>query len=130
VRLYTLDEARATLPDIIPILEGLRQAFLELRAIEAARAAAARAATADGHALAAPFAEDDTDPAEALRATIRRSAEALERRGIELKDPARGLIDFLHRHEGRIVYLCYHLGEPTIAYWHELDAGFAGRKPI
>ncbi len=50
--------------------------------------------------------------------------------GVELKDYEAGLIDFLARHQGRDVYLCWRLGEETIAYWHELHAGFAGRQPI
>ncbi|HEX8522010.1 MAG TPA: DUF2203 domain-containing protein [Tepidisphaeraceae bacterium] len=50
--------------------------------------------------------------------------------GAELKDFETGLIDFVGRHEGRDVYLCWKLGEETITHWHELDAGFAGRKPV
>ncbi|GIW16313.1 MAG: hypothetical protein KatS3mg063_2166 [Tepidiforma sp.] len=130
MRLFTLEEARAALPEVIPILERLRQASLELRAIAAARAAAARGATADGHDLASPFAPAESDPAGPLRAAIRSAMEALEARGIELKDPARGLIDFPHRRGDRIVYLCYELGEPTITSWHDIDAGYAGRQPL
>ena len=130
MRLFTLEEARAALPEVIPILERLRQASLELRAIAAARAAAARGATADGHDLAAPFTPAESDPAGPLRAAIRSAMEALEARGIELKDPARGLIDFPHRRGDRIVYLCYELGEPTITSWHDIDAGYAGRQPL
>jgi hypothetical protein len=50
--------------------------------------------------------------------------------GCELKDYQTGLIDFVGRHEGRDVYLCWKLGEERIAYWHELDSGFAGRQPV
>jgi hypothetical protein len=50
--------------------------------------------------------------------------------GCELKDYQTGLIDFVGRHQGRDVYLCWKLGEEKIAYWHEASAGFAGRKPI
>ena len=50
--------------------------------------------------------------------------------GCELKDYQTGLIDFVGRHQGRDIYLCWKLGEEKIAYWHELNAGFAGRKPI
>jgi hypothetical protein len=42
-----------------------------------------------------------------------------------LKDPERGLIDFYSEREGRVVYLCYLLGEPDLLYWHDLDTGFA-----
>lgn len=50
--------------------------------------------------------------------------------GCELKDYQTGLIDFVGRHEGRDVYLCWKLGEERITHWHELDSGFAGRQPV
>ena len=50
--------------------------------------------------------------------------------GCELKDYRMGLIDFTGRHKGRDVCLCWKLGEETVGYWHEMDAGFAGRQPI
>jgi len=56
--------------------------------------------------------------------------EELTAVGAQLKDFQTGLIDFVGRHEGRDVYLCWKLGEEAIGYWHELDAGFGGRKPI
>jgi hypothetical protein len=54
----------------------------------------------------------------------------LRQLGVELKDPYTGLIDFRSMMNGREVYLCWRLGEPTVAHWHELDAGFAGRKNL
>jgi hypothetical protein len=50
--------------------------------------------------------------------------------GCEIKDYKSGLIDFVGQHQGRDVYLCWRLGEDKIHFWHELSAGFAGRKPI
>jgi hypothetical protein len=50
--------------------------------------------------------------------------------GIELKDPFSGLIDFPAWMSGHEVYLCWRLGEPEVAHWHELDAGFAGRQKL
>ena len=50
--------------------------------------------------------------------------------GCELKDYQVGLIDFVGRHEARDVYLCWKLGEENIAYWHEMNAGYAGRQPV
>ncbi len=50
--------------------------------------------------------------------------------GVELKDYSIGLVDFIGRHEGRDVYLCWKLGEDKIGYWHDLHTGFAGRKPV
>jgi len=50
--------------------------------------------------------------------------------GCEVKDFKSGLIDFVGQHQGRDVNLCWRLGEEKIHFWHELTAGFAGRKPI
>ena len=50
--------------------------------------------------------------------------------GCELKDYQIGLIDFVGRHQRRDVYLCWKLGEDRIGYWHEMNAGYAGRQPI
>ncbi len=56
--------------------------------------------------------------------------DELRRLGVELKDPRVGLIDFLTQIDGREAYLCWKLGEGDIAYWHELEAGFAGRQSL
>jgi len=50
--------------------------------------------------------------------------------GCELKDRAAGLVDFIGRHQGHDVYLCWKMGEGKIEYWHEMQAGFAGRQEI
>lgn len=50
--------------------------------------------------------------------------------GCEIKDFQIGLIDFIGKHKGRDVCLCWKLGETDIGYWHEMDAGFTGRQPI
>ncbi|HSR16231.1 MAG TPA: DUF2203 domain-containing protein, partial [Gemmatimonadales bacterium] len=50
--------------------------------------------------------------------------------GCELKDFEAGLVDFYALLEDRLVFLCWQLGEPGIGYWHEVDAGAAGRQPI
>lgn len=76
------------------------------------------------------------DIAEARRLT-QGAAQELDRRlreldasGVELKSIDDGLLDFPSDLNGRIVYLCWRQGEPSIAYWHELDEGFAGRQAL
>lgn len=56
--------------------------------------------------------------------------DELHKLGVELKDPSKGLLDFPAIMDGREIYLCWHLGEDEVAYWHELDAGFAGRRSL
>jgi len=54
----------------------------------------------------------------------------LKKLGVVLKDYYTGLLDFPCRMDDREVYLCWRLGEPEVAFWHEVDAGFAGRKQL
>ena len=61
-----------------------------------------------------------------LRAGVAEFAD----REIVLRDLERGLIDFPSLREGREVYLCWVEGEDDIAFWHDLDAGYAGRQPL
>ena len=56
--------------------------------------------------------------------------EQLEDMGCLIKDLDTGLIDFCHKFEGREIFLCWKLGEKEIKFWHEVDTGFMGRKPI
>jgi hypothetical protein len=64
---------------------------------------------------------------EAEESKLTNYVEELRRLGVELKGPD-GLCDFFSVMDGREVFLCWRLGEPEVMYWHELDAGFAGRQ--
>jgi hypothetical protein len=126
-RLFTPEEANALLPQLIPILE-------ELRARKAAhdetrRALARLTATmrGNGHgAEAATLERRLAGSTAALAAGVRHIAGY----GVEIKDLEHGLIDFPSPRDGRVVFLCWRLGEGPIAFWHEVDAGFAGRRPL
>jgi len=50
--------------------------------------------------------------------------------GVLIKDLDQGLIDFPAERDGRVVMLCWRLGEESISYWHEYDGGFPGRRPL
>lgn len=50
--------------------------------------------------------------------------------GCFLKDVDLGLIDFYGIVNSQVVYLCWHLGESEISYWHETEQGFASRQPL
>jgi hypothetical protein len=58
------------------------------------------------------------------------TVERIRKLGVVLKDLDMGLLDFPHEREGRIVFLCWHPPEENVAYWHDLDAGYAGRQPL
>lgn len=61
---------------------------------------------------------------------LRQAAEEIESLGCLVKDLDIGLVDFPCRLGEREVYLCWKLGEPNIQYWHYVEEGFAGRKPL
>jgi hypothetical protein len=62
---------------------------------------------------------------------ISKGANQLDEIGIQIKDYGRGLIDFPSMRAGKVVLLCWQLGESDeISWWHEVEAGFAGRQPL
>ncbi len=65
-----------------------------------------------------------------VAAEVNRLIEKVQELGCELKDIDQGLVDFRWLRDRREVYLCWKLGEPGIAWWHELETGFAGRQPL
>ena len=67
---------------------------------------------------------------DAAMESLSRYIGELQEVGVELKDFEKGLVDFPSVHEGREVLLCWQRGETAITHWHELDAGFAGRRPV
>jgi len=67
---------------------------------------------------------------EALAAGLRRSIEQIQELGCHIKDLDTGLVDFPTLFRGNEVYLCWKLGEPSSGFWHGVDEGFRGRKPI
>jgi hypothetical protein len=111
VRVWTLDEATAALPQVREIVERLRAA---------ANAPAEHSnVSGNGHGPSTPSHE--------LQAALRE----LDDLGIIVRDPQRGLIDFpAQTGDGRTYLLCWLDGEDAIDWWHWPDEGFAGRTPI
>jgi len=62
--------------------------------------------------------------------TMTRGLGRIEEWGIVVRDLDQGLCDFPSERDGRVVYLCWRLGEERIAWWHDIHAGFAGRQPL
>lgn len=128
-RLFTVEEAETLLPELTEILLELRERSRELERIRKDLSATARRARGNGH-VAEGAAGGSRRRAEELVAEINRLHARILALGCELKGIEEGLIDFPAEREGRTVYLCWRLGEPGISWWHELDAGFAGRQPL
>jgi len=127
-KLFTLDEAVALLPTVRQLMLDIQAAKRTLDETSAELDRLLGLTGGNGH-LAADVA--------AARRAVQAAGEALERliadldsTGAELKGIEEGLVDFPSEREGRVVYLCWRLGEDTIAWWHELETGFAGRQPL
>ena len=127
---FTLDEATALLPTIRPILEQIIMLRARLERTERDLVSLHWKARTNGHAdYSGSFGEGQSTRS-ALLAEINAELVKIHDLGVELKDPALGLIDFPSLRDGRVVYLCWRLGETAIEYWHETDTGFAGRQPL
>jgi hypothetical protein len=125
MKLFTLSEANAMLPTVRRIAAAISRAHREIVSLqEAARAAAENAALGGG------FMAEGTRYVKDLMSLAEHTGE-LEALGVQLKDYDRGLLDFPSMREGRVVLLCWQLGEgDRIEWWHDLETGFGGRQPI
>lgn len=61
---------------------------------------------------------------------LREAVAQIQEKGVLVKDIQSGLLDFPSLREGRTVFLCWQYDEPGVTFWHEIDTGFAGRKPL
>ena len=117
---YTLDRANDRIPELVELLTVLRTQRDELRELKG---------TFD--------ATEESDDQRRLRLRMQGLVDQMQATvaridgwGITLRDIDTGLIDFPALVNGRQVWLCWQLGEGLVEWWHELDAGIAGRRPL
>jgi hypothetical protein len=122
-RLFTVEEANALLPRLRELLEILALNRDALREKASHLEPILQAASANGGGRAG---SEYGVEAYKLYLTIARVREL----GVLLKDLDMGLTDFPHEREGRVVFLCWHPPEERVEYWHEIEAGYAGRQPL
>jgi hypothetical protein len=122
-RLFTVEEANALLPTLQEILSEVAIHRDALREKAPLMEPILRAAMANGGGRAG-----SEYGLEAYKLYL--DVERIRELGVVLKDLNMGLLDFPHEREGRIVFLCWHPPEERVAYWHDLDAGYAGRQPL
>jgi hypothetical protein len=126
---YTTAEANATLPLVRAIVKDITDLARELHERQERLNRLQQGQKRNGDV----YQEEIDHIREAYERGHERMQEfvaELGRLGIELKDYFVGLIDFPCWMGNREVYLCWRLGEPEVGYWHELDAGFAGRQKL
>lgn len=119
----TLPLVRAIVRDITELAESLRTRHETLARLKAAGGQS----NSPAHEEELIDAQNQFDEG---REQLQAYANELTELGVELKDIHTGLVDFPAWMDNREVYLCWRLGEPEVAHWHELEAGFAGRQPL
>jgi hypothetical protein len=121
-RIFELDEAQRMLPLVRSIVKGMIDDHAERqRALERLDALGEQ----DPPARSRLAAEIDS-----LTEKLVEAANELQELGVEFKGIDLGLVDFPCRRDGELVYLCWRYGEERIGFWHPVDAGYAGRRPI
>ena len=129
-RHYTLEEAEAALPWVRDAIDSMRTATTELLDARTKLSALLEAIRSNGGSTHDQEVHDLRSRVEESTEALRLPLEEFENKGIIIRDLQRGLIDFPALRNGREVYLCWLYGEERIDYWHELDTGFAGRRPL
>lgn len=124
MKVFTVEEANALLKNIRPKLEKIRDCYARTQTMRESAKAAANAAGFGGGM------EGGTKYVESLYEIGKLTTE-LNESGVQLKDYSRGLIDFPCNRDGEIILLCWQFGDgDEIEWWHEIEAGFAGRKSL
>jgi hypothetical protein len=129
-KFFTPEQANAALPLVQAIVRDVAAVAQELRDQQER---IAKVMAADKSTLGDAYREElqpIQDEFERKKEQIIEYARELENLGVELKDPHTGLVDFPAMMDNHEVYLCWRLGEDKVAYWHELETGFAGRKKL
>jgi hypothetical protein len=127
---YFTAEANDALQDVRPLTEELvehRRALLELQALQSSLT---ERIAGNGGNVEPRELQDLQERLDEEVAGIARCVARIHEAGALVKDLDQGLVDFPARREGVDVLLCWRLGEDEIGYWHGLDEGFSGRKPL
>jgi hypothetical protein len=125
MKIFTIDEANALLPSVRGIVSRIQKAHRSLARYKDEVKRAAQASDQGGGGV-----ENGVHYAHLLTSLTAEIAN-LEDLGVQLKDYERGLVDFPSLREGRVVLLCWQLGEgDELEWWHDMEAGFGGRTPL
>jgi hypothetical protein len=127
---FTVAQANATLPLVRVIVQDITQLAYRLRERKERLGQIQpppRGKLGEAHREELQQAETELEREEER---MRDYLQELKDLGIELKDFYTGLVDFPCWMDNHEVYLCWRLGEPEVAHWHEIDAGFAGRQKL
>jgi len=128
---FTLEQANRSLPLVSRIVRDIVATHKTITQLQQKQSQQGKTGKAPQQANPQPQSSSSKQPElEAAVDRLQAFVDELTSIGVELKDYQMGLVDFIGRHQGRDVYLCWKLGESKISFWHELHTGFAGRQPV
>jgi hypothetical protein len=122
-RIFTLAEAQSLLPRLRSLLTEIGEDWNQVRMLNPDVQKARDKAQYDG------FSKSGVMYVESI-SHLMFLIHQIKDMGVLLKDADKGLCDFPYLRRGRVVYLCWQLGEDQIQYWHDIETGFAGREPL
>jgi hypothetical protein len=122
-RIFTLAEAESLLPQLRSLLSEIGEEWSHARDLNTDVQKARDKAQFDGYSKSGV---EYVESVSHLMFLIHQIKDL----GVLLKDADKGLCDFPYMRQGRMVYLCWQLGEERIQYWHDIETGFAGREPL
>jgi hypothetical protein len=129
-RIFTLEEANAALADLRPIVERMVEHRRNLTQAQRLQAELVTRIAGNGGDMSPSDLREAAATIQQEAAAIAECAEQVNAIGAQIKSLEEGLLDFPARRGDEDVLLCWKLGEDEIRYWHGVDEGFAGRKPL
>jgi hypothetical protein len=130
-RRFTLVEAQELLDtELRALAERMVEARARSRDLESRWRRLVIAIGSNGGNMERPEVRELRETVEASHAELNEIVARFTGQGVQVKDMDRGLIDFPAEVDGQDALLCWHVGEPRIAFWHSPDDGFAGRRPL
>lgn len=130
-KLFTVEQANGCLPLVRAIVKDLAELSRDVieRRQRLTHLLAGRQRTSAEDFYSSELAQIEEE-LEKDNLRLQEYVEELRALGVEPKNGPEGLVDFPAMLDGRLVYLCWKLGEPEVMYWHDLDAGFRGRQAL
>ena len=128
-RYFTVEEANKALPLVRMIVSDIVRQYRVVEDLQQRLSVVARERRRPSNDFYSEELAQSQAELDAEESKLSTYIEELRRLGVEFKG-ADGLCDFYSIMDGREVFLCWKLGEPDVRFWHDLDAGFAGRRPL
>ena len=130
-RYFTPDDVEALIPKLTELVERLRTAHAEVQTVrERLEGERQRLTLAGGGVLDRAGWRVDSQRLESATKEAQAILDEIHAMGGVVKDIGLGLVDFPHLRAGRVVNLCWKLGESHVRWWHGLDEGYGTRKPL